>query len=57
MKISVAHICHGCDGVGVGVRGAVAFLTLELGADFTLADYFDGLVDARPEEASMHEQL
>ena len=25
MKISVAHICHGRDGVGVGVRGAAAF--------------------------------
>ena len=25
MKISVAHICHGHDGVGVGVRGAAAF--------------------------------
>ena len=25
MKISVAHICHGCNGVGVGVRGAAAF--------------------------------
>ena len=25
MKISVAHICHGQDGVGVGVRGAAAF--------------------------------
>ena len=25
MKISVAHICHGHDGVGVGVRGTAAF--------------------------------
>ena len=25
MKISVAHICHGCNGVGVGVRGIAAF--------------------------------
>ena len=25
MKMSVAHICHGHDGVGVGVRGAAAF--------------------------------
>ena len=25
MKISVAHICHGWDGVGVGVRGAASF--------------------------------
>ena len=25
MKISVAHICYGHDGVGVGVRGAAAF--------------------------------
>ena len=25
MNISVAHICHGHDGVGVGVRGAAAF--------------------------------
>ena len=25
VKISVAHICHGRDGVGVGVRGAAAF--------------------------------
>ena len=25
IKISVAHICHGCNVVGVGVRGAAAF--------------------------------
>ena len=44
--------------MGVGVRGAAAFLALEPGAGFTLADYFfDGLVDAGPEETSMCEQL
>ena len=58
MKISVAHIYHGCDGVGVGVRDAAAFLALELGAGFTLADYFfNGLVDAGPEETYTCKQL
>ena len=56
MKISVAHICHWHDGVGIGVRGTV--LTLEPCAGFTLVDYFfDGFVDARPEETSMCKQL
>ena len=55
MKISVAHINHGLDGVGVGVRGCCSILTLELGA---LVDYFfNGLVYAMSEETSMHEQL
>ena len=43
---------------GCRCEGCCSILTLELGAGFTLADYFfDGLVDARPEETSMGKQL
>ena len=54
VKMSVAHICHGWDGVGVGV----SILALELGAGLILMNnFFNGFVYARSEDASMHEQL
>ena len=43
---------------GCRCEGCCSILALELGAGFTLADYFfDGFVGARPEETSTCEQL
>ena len=55
--MSVAHICHGQDRVGVG-EGYCSILGLEPVAGLTLVNnFFDGFAYARPEDASMHEQL
>ena len=52
------HICHGWDGVGVGVKGCCSILGLEPGVDLTLMNnFFNGFVDIRPEDTSMCEQL
>ena len=58
VKISVAHICHGHDGVGVGVRGAAAFwLWNQVQASHWQTTSLMALVDDGPEETSTCEQL
>ena len=56
--MSVAHICHGQDGVGIGSEGCCSILGLEPGAGLTLLNcFFYGLVDAWAEDTSTSKQL